>query len=75
MLQALKNYRSGGTGQLSQITFLILTTTCSIRVFTSYLETGDLTLVLIYAVAAASNGTILAQVNQSALSSQGALLL
>ncbi|XP_063229797.1 mannose-P-dolichol utilization defect 1 protein homolog [Bacillus rossius redtenbacheri] len=61
-LQALANYRNGGTGQLSAATGFLLLAGSLARIFTSVQETGDATVVLTYVAASAVNALIAAQI-------------
>ncbi|XP_012945276.1 mannose-P-dolichol utilization defect 1 protein [Aplysia californica] len=62
MLQAVANVRNGGTGQLSFVTFLLLSLGAVARVFTSIQETGDSMVVASYVLASVMNGLILGQI-------------
>lgn len=62
MLQALKNYQNGHTGQLSAITVFLIFLGALARIFTSIQETGDSLIVITFIIASVSNGIIAAQV-------------
>jgi len=59
--QAVTNYRSGSTGQLSAVTCFMLFFGSMARIFTSVQETGDAMLIFTYCVSTVSNGVIVAQ--------------
>lgn len=61
LIQALANYRRGGTGQLSLITILLLFLGSLARVFTSFQETGDPALIATHVSGSAANGLLVAQ--------------
>jgi len=61
LMQALKNYQNGHTGQLSAITALMLLGGSAARIFTSMRETGDTLVVLIYVAATFANVVIMSQ--------------
>lgn len=60
-MQALSNYRSGSTGQLSAITVVLLFLGSVARVFTSVQDTGDTTMVVSYLAATAANAVLVSQ--------------
>jgi len=62
MIQAVANYRQGGTGQLSAVTIFLLTGGAAARIFTSIQETGDSMMILTYVVSTLVNCVIAAQV-------------
>ncbi|XP_046452150.1 mannose-P-dolichol utilization defect 1 protein-like [Daphnia pulex] len=62
MIQAVANYRQGGTGQLSAVTIFLLTGGAAARIFTSIQETGDSMMILTYVVSTFVNCVIAAQV-------------
>ncbi|OWF54482.1 mannose-P-dolichol utilization defect 1 protein-like [Mizuhopecten yessoensis] len=62
MIQALTNFRNGGTGQLSAITVTLLFTGSLARIFTSQQETGDTLIIMSFVVSSVCNGLILAQI-------------
>lgn len=59
--QALTNYRNSSTGQLSAVTCFMLFFGSLARIFTSYQETGDFMMILIYIVSTAANAVIVTQ--------------
>ena len=62
MIQALKNYQNGHTGQLSAITVFLLFLGGLARIFTSIQETGDSVIIFTFIMASLSNGVLAAQV-------------
>lgn len=62
MLQAFENYKNGSTGQLSVITSSMLWAGSLARIFTSWQETGDTTVIMTYVIANLCNSVILAQI-------------
>nr|XP_022341380.1 mannose-P-dolichol utilization defect 1 protein-like [Crassostrea virginica] len=62
MLQAVTNYRNGGTGQLSVVTVFLLFAGSLARVFTSIQETGDNLIIVTFIVSTVFNGVIFAQI-------------
>lgn len=62
MLQAVTNYRNGGTGQLSAVTVFLLFAGSLARVFTSIHETGDNLVIVTFIVSTVFNGLIFAQI-------------
>lgn len=59
--QALTNYRNSSTGQLSAVTCFMLFFGSLARIFTSYQETGDFMMILMYVISTAANTVIVAQ--------------
>lgn len=59
--QALTNYKSGSTGQLSAVTCSMLLFGSLARIFTSYQETGDFMMILTYVMSTAANAVIVSQ--------------
>lgn len=62
MIQAVKNYQNGHTGQLSSITVNLLFLGGLARIFTSIQETGDPLIIFTFIMATLSNGVLAAQV-------------
>lgn len=62
MIQAVENYKNGSTGQLSGISIGLMFLGSVARVFTSFQETGDMTLILTFIVSSLCNGILLTQV-------------
>ncbi|XP_061165791.1 mannose-P-dolichol utilization defect 1 protein-like [Saccostrea echinata] len=62
MLQAVTNFRNGGTGQLSVVTVFLLFAGSLARVFTSIQETGDTLIIVTFIVSTVFNGLIFAQI-------------
>jgi mannose-P-dolichol utilization defect protein 1 len=62
MIQAVTNYRNGGTGQLSVVTVFLLFAGSLARVFTSIQETGDNLIIVTFVVSTVFNGLIFAQI-------------
>ena len=61
LIQAVANYRTSSTGQLSAVTVFMLFFGAVARVFTSIQETGDTTIITTYIVSSLANGLISAQ--------------
>jgi mannose-P-dolichol utilization defect 1 len=61
MIQAVTNYRNQSTGQLSFLTVALLFFGSVGRIFTSYQETGDMTVILTYCVSSSCNAFLLFQ--------------
>lgn len=59
--QALTNYKSSSTGQLSAVTCSMLLFGSLARIFTSYQETGDFMMILTYVMSTAANAVIVSQ--------------
>ncbi|XP_048757251.2 mannose-P-dolichol utilization defect 1 protein homolog [Ostrea edulis] len=62
MIQAVTNYRNGGTGQLSVVTVFLLFAGSLARIFTSIQETGDNLIIVTFIVSTVFNGLIFAQI-------------
>ncbi|XP_059479887.1 mannose-P-dolichol utilization defect 1 protein homolog [Neocloeon triangulifer] len=62
LIQAVANYKAGSTGQLSAVTVFMLFGGSLARIFTSYQETGDMTMIVTYCGASFANSIIAAQV-------------
>lgn len=60
-IQAYTNYSNGNTGQLSAATCFMLFFGSLARIFTSIQETGDTTMITMYACSTMANGIIVAQ--------------
>lgn len=61
MVQAYTNYKNGSTGQLSAITCVMLLFGSSARIFTSIQETGDMVIIVTYALATVGNAILVSQ--------------
>lgn len=61
LIQAVSNYRTSSTGQLSAVTVFMLFAGAVARIFTSIQETGDSTVIATYVVSTLANGVICAQ--------------
>jgi len=61
MIQAYTNYSNGSTGQLSAVTAFLLFFGALARIFTSIQETGDTTMITMFAIATLTNGVIVLQ--------------
>lgn len=61
MVQALTNYRNQSTGQLSAVTVIMLFFGSLGRIFTSYQETGDTTVIATFCVSSFCNAVLLFQ--------------
>jgi len=62
LIQAVKNYRDGHTGQLSAITVYLLTAGSLARIFTSIQDTGDQIMIMTFVASSAVNVIIALQV-------------
>ncbi|GBM68638.1 Mannose-P-dolichol utilization defect 1 protein [Araneus ventricosus] len=62
MIQAVKNFQNGHTGQLSGMTVNLLFLGGLARIFTSIQETGDPMIIFTFMVASLANGVLAAQV-------------
>jgi mannose-P-dolichol utilization defect 1 len=62
LIQAVANYKAGSTGQLSAVTIFMLFGGSLARIFTSYQETGDMTMIITYCGASFANAIIASQV-------------
>ncbi|CAL7950649.1 unnamed protein product [Xylocopa violacea] len=62
LMQAYTNYSNGSTGQLSAITGFLLLFGSLARIFTSYQETGDMTMIIMYICSTAANAILVAQI-------------
>lgn len=62
MIQAVKNYQNGHTGQLSAVTVFLLFFGGLARIFTSIQETGDSVIIFTFIMASLSSGVLAAQV-------------
>jgi len=62
MIQAVKNFQNGHTGQLSAVTVFLLTAGSLARIFTSIQETGDKVMVMTFIASSAVNVILALQV-------------
>ncbi|XP_065347686.1 mannose-P-dolichol utilization defect 1 protein homolog [Cloeon dipterum] len=61
LIQAFANYKAGSTGQLSAVTVFMLFGGSLARIFTSYQETGDMTMIITYCGSSFANAIIATQ--------------
>ncbi|XP_076750022.1 mannose-P-dolichol utilization defect 1 protein homolog [Xylocopa sonorina] len=62
LMQAYTNYSNGSTGQLSAITGFLLFFGSLARIFTSYQETGDVTMIVTYTCSTSANAVLALQI-------------
>ncbi|XP_017893470.1 mannose-P-dolichol utilization defect 1 protein [Ceratina calcarata] len=62
LIQAYTNYANGSTGQLSAVTGFMLFFGSLARIFTSVVETGDMTMIVMYMCSTLANAIIAAQI-------------
>lgn len=60
-IQAYANYSNGSTGQLSAVTAFMLFFGSLARIFTSMQETGDSSMIIMYACSTSANAVIIVQ--------------